>query len=125
MNSAIKPQRFRNYKHFYFETRKEVWFGPLKEATKALQMDKYQYPTEENYIEFLKNHFPEIFINLEYISFYIFQPGKKYRKNFASDFEYHIAVTYQKPNPTIRKQLYEIRNTIACIWGEYVENHYH
>jgi glyoxylase-like metal-dependent hydrolase (beta-lactamase superfamily II) len=105
--------------HFRYEKISIPWHGPIKRAKQALLSCTENPLSHEKYLDYLKREYPKIYMKLEWIQFYQFKPSLNHQRKLPLGFEYRLAVTYLKPEPAIRGELYKQRESITQSTGWY------
>ncbi len=114
--------KHKGSKHFLYEKVKLPYFGPWKNAILALQNVQVEALSEYEYLDHLREAYPKIYENLEWVRFYNFQwrgSGEKYKLIPSEDFRFRLAVTNVRAIPEVRDYLFEIRQEITEQTGWY------
>lgn len=114
--------RHKESKHFLYEKVKLPYFGPWKNAILALQNIQIEPVSEYKYLEYLKESYPKVYENLEWVRFYNFQwrgSGGKNKLIPSEDFRFRLAVTNLRAIPEVRDYLFEMRQKITEQTGWY------
>lgn len=114
--------KHKESKHFFYEKSYKPFFGPWKNAIKALKEVNIQPISEEEYLDYLKTKFFRFYKNIEWVRFYNFVwRGGEHKADIIpnSDFRFRLAVMYLHPYPEIRDEFFEYREYITSNTGWY------
>ena len=113
---------YNSEKHFRYEKTSKFFPGLTSRARNAFLTPSKATKTEEEFIEYMKSNYLDIFLDLEWLRFhdYVYHSNIKNKSdNKYNDLRFRIAIINLKPNPLSRDGLFNKRIEIYNETGWY------
>ena len=110
--------RIGKHNHISYDVNQRYWSGPTARAFEAFTNTQPQSRLSEiEYLDHLQSNFADFYMSIEWVTF---QRGRCSRQKRESNHQdLWLALTYTKPNPKHRDELFNVREQITANTGWY------